>query len=107
MMEVLPGTLDLLVLKTLHTIGPMHGWGIGRRIEQVSGYQIELNYGTLYPALLRLEKNGWITASWGISDNNRRAKFYKLTKAGRRKLEEEKSSWERMAAFVSRVLEET
>jgi PadR family transcriptional regulator PadR len=106
-MEVLPGTLDLLVLKTLQSMGPLHGWGIGRRIEQISGNQVELNYGTLYPALVRLERQGWITASWGTSENNRRAKYYKLTKAGRRKLEEEKASWRQMAAFVARVLEET
>ncbi len=104
-MEVLPGTLDLLVLKTLHTMGPMHGWGIGRRIEQVSIDQIELNYGTLYPALVRLEGRGLIEVSWGTSENNRRAKFYALTEAGRRQLEVEKQSWEQMAAFIARVLE--
>jgi len=106
-MEVLPGTLDLLVLKTLHTMGPMHGWGIGRRIDQVSGDRIELNYGTLYPALVRLERRGLIEARWGTSENNRRAKFYALTDAGRRQLEVERQSWEQMAAFISRVLEET
>lgn len=106
-MELIQGTLDLLVLKTLHTMGPMHGWGIGRRIEQISGNLVELNYGTLYPALVRLERKGWITASWGVSENNRRAKFYTLTKAGQRQLEVETSSWEQMAAFVSRILEGT
>ncbi len=106
-MEVLPGTLDLLVLKVLHTMGPTHGWGIGRRIEQVSGDRIELNYGTLYPALVRLERRGLIEARWGSSENNRRAKFYTLSEAGRRQLEVEKESWEQMAAFISRVLDET
>ncbi len=106
-MELLQGTLDLLVLKTLHSLGPMHGWGIGRRIEQVSGNLIELNYGTLYPALVRLERRGWVEVSWGTSKNNRRAKFYALTKSGQHQLEVETSSWEQMAAFVARVLAET
>jgi len=106
-MDVLPGTLDLLVLKSLHTMGPMHGWGIGKRIEQVSGDRIELNYGTLYPALVRLERRGLIETSWGTSQNNRRAKFYTLTEAGRRQLKIEKESWEQMAAFIGRFLEET
>ena len=104
-MELMQGTLDLLVLKTVKTMGPMHGWGIGRRIEQVSDNLVDLNYGTLYPALVRLERQGWISASWGTSENNRRAKFYKLTKAGQHQLDVETSSWEQMAAFVSRVLE--
>ena len=106
-MDVLPGTLDLLVLKSLHTMGPIHGWGIGKRIEQVSGDRIELNYGTLYPALVRLERRGLIEVSWGTSENNRRAKFYTLTEAGRRQLKVERESWEQMAAFIRRVLEET
>lgn len=106
-MEILPGTLDLLVLKTLQTMGPMHGWGIGRRVEQVSGNRLELNYGTLYPALVRLERQGFITASWGTSENNRRAKFYTLTKAGRLQLEAEKASWDEMAAFMARLFGET
>ena len=106
-MDVLPGTLDLLVLKTLQTLGSMHGWGIGRRIEQVSGHQIELNYGTLYPALVRLERQDWISSSWGSSENNRRAKFYTLTDAGHKQLEVERTSWKQMSAFVSRILEET
>ncbi len=106
-MEVLPGTLDLLVLKSLHTMGLMHGWGIGKRIEQVSGDRIELNYGTLYPALVRLERRGLIGVSWGTSENNRRAKFYTLTEAGRRQLKVEKESWEQMAAFIGRILEGT
>ncbi len=106
-MDVLPGTLDLLVLKTLQTLGSMHGWGIGRRIEQVSGHQIELNYGTLYPALVRLQRQGWISSSWGSSENNRRAKFYTLTDAGHKQLEVERNSWKQMSAFVSRILEET
>jgi transcriptional regulator len=103
--EVLQGTLDLLVLKTLDTIGPMHGWGISRRIEQVSGNALQLTQGTIYPALLRLEQRGWIAAEWGVSDQNRKARFYALTKAGRKQLREETESWERMMAIINRVLE--
>jgi transcriptional regulator len=87
--DVLQGTLDLLVLKTLETMGPMHGWGIARRLEQVSDNLLQMNQGTLYPALLRLEQGGWITSDWGVSDNNRRARFYTLTAAGRRRLRAE------------------
>jgi transcriptional regulator len=103
--DVLQGTLDLLVLKTLNTMGPMHGWGIAQRIQQVSEDMLRLNQGTLYPALLRLQQRGWITAKWGVSDNNRKAKYYSITKAGRKQLEQEAQSWERMAAVINRVLE--
>ena len=103
--EVLQGTLDLLVLKTLETIGPMHGWGISRRIQQVSDNALQLTQGTIYPALLRLEQRGWIAAEWGISDQNRKARFYSITKSGRKQLREETESWERMMAIINRVLE--
>lgn len=103
--DVLQGTLDLLVLKTLETIGPMHGWGIARRLEQVSGDALQLTQGTIYPALLRLEQRGWVAAEWGVSDQNRRARFYVLTKAGRRQLREEQANWERMTGIINRVLE--
>ena len=102
--EILQGTLDLMVLKTLDTLGPMHGFGIARRIEQVSGDLLRLNQGTLYPALLRLEQKGWITSRWGTSENNRRARFYSLTKAGRKQLEREAEDWERMATLIGRLL---
>jgi transcriptional regulator len=102
--EVLQGTLDLLVLKTLETMGPMHGWGIARRIEQVSDNLLQMNQGTIYPALLRLEQAGWIRSEWGISENNRRARFYALTPAGRRRLRAEEKDWERMSAVITRVL---
>jgi transcriptional regulator len=102
--EVLQGTLDLLVLKTLETMGPMHGWGIARRIEQVSGNVLQMNQGTVYPALLRLEQAGWIRSDWGISENNRRARFYALTPAGRRRLRMEEKNWDRMSAVITRVL---
>lgn len=103
--DLLPGTLDLLVLKTLETMGPLHGWGIARRLEQVSQDLLYLNQGTLYPALLRLEQSGWIKGEWGVSENNRRARFYSLTKAGRKQLEREAQSWQKMAAVIGRVLE--
>jgi PadR family transcriptional regulator PadR len=103
--EVLQGTLDLLVLKTIETMGPMHGWGVARRIQQVSENMLELTQGTIYPALLRLEQRGWIAAKWGTSNNNRKARFYSITRAGRKQLEAEKESWERMMAFINRVLE--
>src|SRR5439155_18635752 len=96
--EVLQGTLDLMVLKTLDTLGPIHGYGIARRIEQVSEDLLQLNQGTLYPALLRLEQKGWITSKWGASENNRRARFYSLTRAGRKQLAAETESWERSSA---------
>ena len=102
--EVLQGTLDLLVLKTLDSIGPMHGFGIAQRIQQVSRDLLQINQGTLYPALLRLEQRGWITSKWGISGNNRKAKFYSLTRTGRKQLGEETESWGRMSAMINRVL---
>jgi PadR family transcriptional regulator PadR len=102
--EVLPGTLNLLVLKTLATMGPLHGYGIARRIEQVSGELLELNQGTIYPALLKLEQLGWIRAKWSVSENNRRAKFYSLTRAGQKQLLAEEDEWNRTAAIVTRFL---
>jgi len=102
--EVLQGTLDLMVLKTIETMGPMHGFGIARRIEQVSENLLQLNQGTLYPALIRLEQKGWIASKTGISDNNRRARFYSLTRAGRRQLKKEAENWERMTAVIARML---
>jgi PadR family transcriptional regulator, regulatory protein PadR len=103
--DILQGTLDLLVLKTLETLGPQHGFGIARRIEQTSGDALQLNQGTLYPALVRLEQRGWIHSSWGVSSNNRRARFYSLTKAGRKQLAVETESWERMASLITRMLQ--
>ncbi len=105
--EVLQGTLDLLVLKTLDSMGPMHGFGIALRIQQVSEDLLQLNQGTLYPALLRLEQRGWIASKWGVSENNRKAKYYSLTSAGRKQLEEETESWDRMSAMINRVLRTT
>lgn len=102
--DVMPGTLDLLVLKTLETLGPLHGFGIARRIEQVSENLLHLNQGTLYPALLRLQQKGWITSKWGTSDNNRRARFYSLTDSGRKQLAREAQDWERMAGVIARLL---
>jgi transcriptional regulator len=102
--EILQGTLDLMVLKVLEGMGPMHGYGIARRLEQVSENLLEMNQGTLYPALLRLQQRGWINSKWGASENNRRAKFYSLTKAGRKQLATEEESWERMAALMARLL---
>jgi transcriptional regulator len=102
--EVLPGTLNLLVLKTLAALGPLHGYGIARRIEQVSGDLLEVNQGTIYPALLKLEQMGWIRAKWSVSENNRRAKFYSLTAAGKKQLRAEEEEWHRTSAIVSRFL---
>lgn len=102
--EVLQGTLDLLVLKTLDSMGPMHGFGIAARIQQVSEDLLQLNQGTLYPALLRLEQRGWMTSKWGVSENNRKAKFYSLTRTGRKQLGAEEESWGRMSAMINRVL---
>ncbi|HSE16389.1 MAG TPA: PadR family transcriptional regulator [Pyrinomonadaceae bacterium] len=102
--EVLPGTLNLLVLKTLAALGPLHGYGIARRIEQVSGDLLEVNQGTIYPALLKLEQMGWIRAKWSVSENNRRAKYYSLTAAGRKQLRAEEEEWQRTSAIVSRFL---
>jgi len=103
--EVLQGTLDLMVLKTLDAMGPMHGYGIAQRIQQISQDVLYLNQGTLYPALLRLEQRGWIRSEWGVSDNNRKAKYYALTKSGRKQLLEEPPDWQRMAAIINRLLE--
>lgn len=102
--EVLQGTLDLLVLKTLDTLGPIHGFGIAQRIQQVSEDVLRLNQGTLYPALLRLEQRGWISSKWGVSENNRNAKFYSLTRRGRKQLRDEAAGWNQMAAVINRVL---
>jgi PadR family transcriptional regulator PadR len=102
--EVLQGTLDLIVLKTLDAMGPLHGYGIAMRIQQVSEDLVKLNQGTLYPALLRLEQRGWISSKWGVSDNNRKAKYYSLTKSGRKQLVAETESWERMASVIGRLI---
>ena len=102
--DVLRGTLDLLVLKTLDALGPLHGYGIARRIQQVSGAMLSLNQGTLYPALLRLEQRGWVQSRIGTSDNNRRARYYSLTAAGRRQLRRETEEWRRASALVNRIL---
>ena len=102
--EVLQGTLDLMVLRTLDTMGAQHGFGLAKRILQVSEGLLELNQGTLYPALLRLEQRRWIKSRWGVSDNNRKAKFYRLTRAGRRQLEKEARDWERTTAILARFL---
>ena len=102
--EVLHGTLDLIVLKTLETLGPLHGYGIAVRVQQVSQELLKLNQGTLYPALLRLEQHGWISSKWGTSENNRRARFYSLTARGRKQLVAEAASWERMATVIARLL---
>jgi transcriptional regulator len=103
--EVLPGTLDLIVLKTLDVLGPLHGYGIAVRIQQVSEDLLKLNQGTLYPALLRLEQRGWISSKFGVSENNRKAKYYSLTRSGRKQLAAEAASWERMSALMTRLLE--
>jgi PadR family transcriptional regulator PadR len=102
--EVLQGTLDLIVLKTLEALGPLHGYGIAKRVQRVSEDLLKLNQGTLYPALLRLEQRGWITSKWGVSDNNRKAKYYSLTRAGRKQLAAETETWERMAGMIARLL---
>ncbi len=102
--DVLHGSLALMVLRTLDTLGPQHGWGIARRIEQISGNVLELNQGTLYPALLRLEQMGWITSKWGASENNRRARFYSITRAGKKQLAAEVQNWERIAGVIGRFM---
>ncbi len=102
--DVLQGTLDLMVLKTLESMGPLHGYGIARRIEQVSDDALSLNQGTIYPALLRLQQRGWIKAEWGISETNRRAKFYSLSRIGRKQIEMETENWERIADTMARFL---
>ena len=105
--DVLQGTLDLMILKTLDTLGAMHGWGIAQRIRQVSEDLLQLNQGTLYPALLRVEQKGWISSEWKITDNNRRAKYYSLTSAGKSQLEAETQEWERFAGVMARMLSAT
>jgi PadR family transcriptional regulator PadR len=102
--DVWQGTLALMVLKTIQTMGPLHGYGIARRIEQTSGNQLSLNYGTLYPALLKLEQEGSIASEWGLSENNRKARFYKLTRAGRKQLEREARNWEQTTEILARFL---
>jgi transcriptional regulator len=101
------GTLALMVLKTLETLGPLHGYGIARRIEQTSGNTLLVNYGTLYPALLKLEQEGYIASEWGVSDNNRKAKFYKLTRTGRKQIEKEEREWAKTTAILARFLVKT
>jgi PadR family transcriptional regulator PadR len=102
--DVWQGTLALMVLKTLEVMGPLHGYGIARRIEQTSGDALSVNYDTIYPALLKLEQEGYISSEWGVSDNNRKAKYYKLTRAGRKQVEKEKREWEQTTAIVARFL---
>jgi PadR family transcriptional regulator PadR len=102
--DVLQGTLDLMVLKTLDTLGPLHGFGIARRIEQMSEGALYLNQGTIYPALLRLQQRGWIKSEWGTSENHRKAKYYAITRSGRKQLEAETENWERISAVIGRVL---
>ncbi|MGA3201710.1 MAG: PadR family transcriptional regulator [Bryobacteraceae bacterium] len=102
--DVLHGSLVLMVLRTLDALGPQHGWGIARRIEQMSGDLLALNQGTLYPALLRMEQSGWITSKWGVSENNRRARFYTITRAGRKQLSSEADNWERTSGIIARFL---
>ena len=102
--EILQGTLDLMVLKTLEAMGPLHGYGIARRIEQISEEALQINQGTIYASLVRLMQKGWISGAWGTSDNNRKAKFYSITSAGRKRLQTEAQNWERISAVVGRVL---
>jgi transcriptional regulator len=102
--DVQQGTLALMVLKTLEAMGPLHGYGIARRIEQISGDVLAINYGTLYPALLKLEQEGHVASEWGLSENNRRAKFYRLTRAGRRRVEQEERQWQQTAALLERFV---
>ena len=105
--DIWQGTLALMILKTIETMGPLHGYGIARRIEQTSGDQLSLNYGTLYPALLKLEQEGWIASEWGVSDNNRKARYYKLTRAGRKQLAKEAEEWDRTTAILAKFLTPT
>jgi len=102
-LDLLQGTLDVMVLQTLHAIGPLHGYGIARRIEQTSGNQVLLNQGTIYASLVRLQQRGWIAAEWGVSDNNRKAKFYSITRQGRKQLVSDTAHWQRLADVMSRV----
>ncbi len=103
-LDLLQGTLDLMVLQTLATMGSLHGYGIARRIEQVSGNEVLLNQGTIYAALVRLQQRGWISAEWGTSDNNRKAKFYSITKRGRKQLSEDTAYWQRLSGVMNRML---
>jgi transcriptional regulator len=103
--DILQGTLDLMVLKTLDALGPLHGYGIARRIEQISEEALQINQGTIYASLVRLLQKRWIAGAWGTSDNNRKAKFYSLTKAGRKQLEAQAENWERISGVIGRVLE--
>jgi transcriptional regulator len=105
--DVWQGTLALMILKTLETLGPLHGYGIARRIEQISGDLLSVNYGTIYPALLKLEQEGCIASEWGVSDNNRKAKYYKLTRAGRKQLEREAREWQQTQAILAKFLSAT
>jgi PadR family transcriptional regulator, regulatory protein PadR len=102
--DLLQGTLDIMVLQTLDVLGPLHGYGVARRIEQLSGDEILLNQGTIYASLVRLQQRGWIAAKWGVSDSNRKAKFYSITKAGKRRIKKDRSQWERVMAVMARVL---
>ncbi len=102
--DLLQGTLDMLILKTL-SLDPMHGWGISQRIQQISKDVLQVNQGSLYPSLHRLERQGWIASEWGTSENNRRAKFYRVTRAGRRQLAEETENWERLSAAIARIMQ--
>ncbi len=102
--DVWQGTLALMILKTLETLGPLHGYGIARRIEQISGDLLSVNYGTLYPALLKLEQEGCIDSEWGVSENNRKAKYYRLTRAGRKQVAREERDWEKTTAILARFL---
>src|SRR5450432_3070397 len=102
--DILQGTLDLMVLRTLETMGPQHGFGLAKRIQQISDGALGLNQGTLYPALLRLEQRGWIQSKWGVSESNRKAKFYELTRAGRKQITQESDDWERTVAVMARFL---
>lgn len=102
--EVLQGTLDLMILKTLHALGPKHGFGIARRIEQISEDVLRLNEGTVYTSLLRLQQQGWIASEWGVSDNNRKARFYSITRRGEKRLAVETENWERISGVIGRVL---
>lgn len=103
-LDLLQGTLDVMVLQTLEVLGPLHGYGIARRIEQVSAHEVLLNQGTIYAALVRLQQRGWIAAKWGISDNNRKAKFYSITKTGKKQLAQHTAYWQRLSGVMGRVL---
>ncbi|MGH9420494.1 MAG: PadR family transcriptional regulator [Thermoanaerobaculia bacterium] len=102
--DVLPGTLALMILRTLDSLGPLHGYGLARRIEQISGDRLALNQGTLYPALLKLEQTGWITSTWGASENNRRARFYAISRRGRRQLKAETENWSQLSDIIARFV---